>query len=248
MTNQKTENKKRRFYKEGQVVWSLDLKKEVTVKSINKKDLTVTVLEGGIAEHTFPLWQIDILKYSAKDKLVEIEKLPKVYFAKVKEDAVIPSKRKEDAGYDIYANLVGREVNDGSGVDVAYELLCPKGKTTLVPTGIAIALPSTHYFNTKHERGSTGKIGLSVLSGVIDSGYRGEIFIAINPLNKDVLITNVVTETEELEDVILYPYSKAICQGTIDLVPSVIVEEIPYEELKSIDSERGTSCLGASKK
>lgn len=246
------ENKTKRFYKVGEIVWVVSEKKEGKVKSINKDthEVTVTIKEGKVIEElTLKLWEIDKLKYKAKEEFVAKKQgknnnLPTVFFAKVKPEGIIPSKRKEDAGYDIYACVEAKEVE---GV-VVHEIYVPANKTTLVPTGIAMALPDTHYFNTKHERGSTGKISMSVLSGVIDSGYRGELFIALTPLHKDVLITSEVTETEDLGHVILYPYSKAICQATIDLVPQVNIEEISYEDLQNIKSERGTSKLGASGK
>lgn len=243
------QNKKKakRYYKIGEIVWVVPDKKEGTVLSINKEDKEVTLNVGG-KEKTLKLWEIDKLKYEPKKRLIRQKRrkrrIPTVYFAKVKEDAIIPTKRDEDAGYDIYACVEGREV-DGK---IIHEIYCPAHKTTLVPTGIAMALPKTHYFNIKHERGSTGKLAMSVLAGVVDSGYRGEIFIALNPLHKDVLITSEVSEVEEGEDVILYPYSKAIAQGTIDLVPQVNIKEITYEELKNIKSERGTGALGASGK
>jgi dUTP pyrophosphatase len=196
------------------------------------------------------LWSVDVLKYKAKEQLVKSikdkrnKKLPTVYFAKVRDNAIIPSKRDEDAGYDLYANVEAKEIEG----KLIHEIYCPVFETTLVPTGIAMALPKTHYFNCKHERGSTGNISLSVLAGVVDSGYRGEIFVAITPLHKDVLITSEVTEVEVGEDIIFYPYSKAIAQATIELVPQVNIVEITYEELKNIKSERGEGKLGASGK
>jgi dUTP pyrophosphatase len=247
------ENKTKRFYKVGEMVWVVGQKKEGKVKSINKESKTVTVtIKDGIqlVEHTVNLWEIDKLKYKAKEQLVkkvarkQKSSLPTVFFAKVKPEGIIPSKRDEDAGYDIYACVEPQEVEG----KLVHEIICPAFKTTLVPTGIAMALPKTHYFNTKHERGSTGKISMSVLSGVIDSGYRGELFIAITPLHKDVLISSEVTETEVNEDFIIYPYSKAIAQGTIELVPQVNIEEITFEELQSIESERGATKLGQSGK
>jgi dUTP pyrophosphatase len=249
------ENKTKRFYKVGEMVWVIGEKKEGKVKTINREnhEVTVTVKEGkDIKETTLKLWEIDKLKYSAKEKLLSKKNktkakdnhLPTVFFAKVKPDAIIPSKRNEDAGYDIYACVEATDV-DGKQI---HEIYCPALKTTLVPTGIAMALPKTHYFNCKHERGSTGKISMSVLSGVVDSGYRGEVFIAITPLHKDVLITSEVSETEVGENVILYPYSKAICQATIELVPQVHIEEISFEDLQKIKSERGATKLGQSGK
>lgn len=252
------EKKQKRFYKVGEVVWVIGDKKEGKVKSLTLgiKEPEVTVVVNG-EEKTLKVWEIDKLKYKAKEELVsKVNKTfngngkllaPTVYFAKVRPDAIVPSKRDEDAGYDIYANLPSVLLSEDEPKDV-NELWCPAFKTTLVPTGIAVALPKTHYFNVKHERGSTGKISMSVLAGVVDSGYRGEIFIAITPLHKDVLITSEVTDTEVLDNVILYPYSKAIAQATIDLVPQVNIVEIPFEDLKNISSERGDSKLGASGK
>jgi len=251
------EKKTKRFYKVGEMVWVIGEKKEGKVKSINKDTLevTVTIKEGSVIETvTLKMWEIDKLKYKAKEELASkkvknfVSKGVTVYFAKVRPDAVIPSKRDEDAGFDLYANVEASTIMDKDGVRTLHEIHCPAFKTTLVPTGIATALPKTHYLNCKHERGSTGKISMSVLAGVVDSGYRGEIFIAITPLHKDILITSEVTETEVGENVILYPYSKAIAQGTVDPVPQVIVEEISFEDLKNIKSERGDTKLGQSGK
>lgn len=258
MTNNK-EQKSKRYYKKGQIVWSINLKKEVEVLSVNKKDLTITVLEDKTKQHTFPLWSVDVLKYKAKEKLVKSGKVnftkanvkpfdaimkPEVFIAKLRDDAIIPTKRDEDAGFDIYANVEGRAISG----KVIHQLHVPANQTTLVPTGIAVALPKTHYLNAKHERGSTGKISMSVLAGVVDSGYRGEIFIALTPLHKDVLITSEVKETIDTDELILYPYSKAIAQFTIDLVPQTKLTEITYDELLEFDSERGTTKLGQSGK
>jgi dUTP pyrophosphatase len=247
------ENKTKRFYKTGETVWVVAEKKEGRVKSVNKdtKQVVVTVKEGKVIEElTLNLWDIDKLKYKAKEELASKKVKPTggitVFMAKVRQDAIIPSKRDEDAGYDLYACVEGKEI-DGNP-NLVHEIYCPVFKTTLVPTGIAMALPKTHYFNCKHERGSTGKISMSVLSGVVDSGYRGEAFVAITPLHKDVLITSEVTETEVGENVILYPYSKAIAQGTVDPVPQVHIEEISFEDLKNIKSERGATKLGQSGK
>lgn len=246
--------KQKRFYKKNEVIWIIELKTDGKVENINKEDLTMTVSyndNGKEKKFTGKMWQFDKLKYAKKEQLVKSKKdnkckLPTVYFAKVRESAIIPSKRDEDAGYDIYANVEGKEF-DGNP-NLVHEIYLPAFKTTLVPTGIAMALPKTHYFNLKHERGSTGKVSMSVLAGVVDSGYRGEIFIALTPLHKDVLITSEVTETEVLDNIILYPYSKAICQGTIDLVPHVEIKEINFEDLAKIKSERGDTKLGQSGK
>ncbi|MER2007159.1 MAG: hypothetical protein ABS939_06865 [Psychrobacillus sp.] len=261
------ENKTKRFYKVGETVWVVAEKKEGKVKSINKdtRKVVVTVKKCKIIEELeVNLWDIDKLKYRAKEDLIakkrrqtDTEKItellslvndifyPEVFFAKVREGAIIPSKRKEDAGYDIYAELTDEKYKSAEG---HLEIFCPALTTTLVPTGLATAMPSTHFLNLKHERGSTGVQSMNVLAGVIDSGFRNEMFIALTPLKKDVIITNAVLKVEENDTHILYPYTKAICQGTVDLVPEVKITEITYEELKAIESERGMTMLGQSGK
>lgn len=266
------EKKERRYYKKDEVVWLIAEKKEAIFKSLNKETMMATVqyqvepaggvdwyTSGGTVLAEFPIWEIDKLKYKAKqlkqtdeEKMADILSLvfemfyPDVYFAQVREGAIIPSKRDEDAGYDIYAELENfkRETAEG----VVYEIECPVLATTLVPTGIASAMPKTHYLNAKHERGSTAVQAMNVLAGVIDSGYRDEIFIALTPLRKAVLITSEVTKVEETETHILYPLGKAIAQATVDLVPKAKIHTIAYDKLKEIASERGTSKLGQSGK
>lgn len=252
------ENKKaKRFYKVDELVWIIDLKTEGTVDSIDKKNLSMTVSyidkKGEKQAYVGKMWKYDKIKYKAKEKNVDSKKVvrnvdsimnPEVFIAKVRDNAIIPSKRDEDAGFDIYACAEQVEANGR----MINEIFVPANKTTLVPTGIAVALPETHYLNAKHERGSTGKISMSVLAGVVDSGYRGEIFIALAPLHKDVLITSDVKEVLETESTIMYPYSKAIAQFTIDLVPQTKLNEITYDELLNIDSERGVTKLGESGK
>ena len=104
-------------------------------------------------------------------------------FAKVRPDAIIPTKEKENAGYDIYANFENEF------------LIIPPHKTTLIPTGIASALSDKYYLQV-HERGSTGSKGIKYSAGVIDSGYRNEIFIALTNTN----ITEVIISKLSLEE------------------------------------------------
>lgn len=257
------EKKQKRFYKVGEMVWVIGEKKEGKIKAINKDTLEATV-QVGEKELVLKMWEIDKLKYKAKEQLVKSKKsnkgqdvkellelvkkifYPEVFFAKVRKGATIPSKRKEDAGLDIYAELSNfkRETDEG----VVYEIECPVLATTLVPTGLATAMPSTHFLDLKHERGSTAVNSMGVLAGVVDSGFRNEMFIALTPLHKTVIITSAVEKVEVNDTHILYPLSKAIAQGTIDLVPEAKLTEIDLETLQNIPSERGMTMLGQSGK
>lgn len=162
-----------------------------------------------------------------------------VKFAKTKPTAIIPTKRNEDAGYDIYANF-----------DEDY-MRIPPHETVIIPTGIACACDIDYCFIIK-ERGSTGTKGIAQRCGVIDSGYRDEIFVPItNTTNKIVYIKKkdkIIPILDNVSEYIEYPYEKAVAQLLVIPVPTVDAEEYTYEELKAIPSKRGTGALGSSGK
>jgi dUTP pyrophosphatase len=228
--------KRKRYYNVGEKVYIKSTKNFGIIKELKINPME-NVYKAVIEEKTktetkialYDLWEIDKDKSDVKHKDI-------LYFSKKSPTAIIPTKRNEDAGYDIYAD-VGDE-----------NIRLKVGKPTLIPTGLATAFPNKYYMNFKHERGSTGKIGLSVLSGVVDSGYRNEIFICLCATYKDVILTRDVKEVVTREDEILYPLSKAICQATLEVVPKVEVREIPYEHLQTFASERGMTHLGQSGK
>ena len=188
-------------------------------------------------------------------------------FAKVRPDAIIPTKEDENAGYDIYANFKEDYV------------VIPPQSTKLIPTGIASAMTDKYYLNVA-ERGSTGKIGMKYSAGIIDSGYRGEIFIALTNTNINEIIISKLTkedliekygEKDECGDIhlsygkgkndyaylidrdneftaIIYPYEKAIAQLIVHEVPKMNVIEVIYDDLQKIPSKRGIGALGSSGK
>lgn len=188
----------------------------------------------------------------------------KLYFAKTKEKAIIPTKRVEDAGYDLYPCF-----------DEDY-LVIPPLETVLVPTGVATAM-SDNYYAQIQERGSTGSKGIKYGAGVIDSGYRGEWFVPITNVNdkyliitkkpleelgkKNILETVLtipygkgnfacikIEEDKTPVNAIIYPYEKAIAQFVVLPVPKMETETISYEELLNFKSDRGTDALGSSNK
>ena len=81
----------------------------------------------------------------------------KLYWAKVKENAIIPTKREEDAGYDLYPCF-----------EEEYLEILPL-HTKLVPLGVASAFDSDYVMLLK-ERGSTGTKGMAQRAGVIAAG------------------------------------------------------------------------------
>lgn len=168
--------------------------------------------------------------------------MEKIYFAKVRENAIIPTREIYNAGLDIYPCF-----------EEDYIIIQPN-ETKLIPTGIASAIPIDFYIQI-HERGSSGSKGIKYSAGVIDSSYRGEWFLATtNTNNKPLLITKIeINELDESlrniinEGFIVYPYKKALFQGIVHSVHNELErEEISFEKLYAIPSERGKGKLGSS--
>lgn len=166
-----------------------------------------------------------------------------IYFAKIKEKAVIFSKEKENAGYDIFACF-----------DEDFIVL-DENETKLIPTGIAWA-SSPNYYLQIEERSSTGTKGIKRSAGVIDSGYRGEIKIAIlNNTRKKLVFSNLSEEIffdkykeYNKDNTLFYSTKKAIAQGLIHRVEDMKEKEITYEELLKIESNRGDKGWGSTNK
>lgn len=160
----------------------------------------------------------------------------KLIFARKNENVILPTKREADAGYDIYAHFED------------FEMVFQPHETKLVPTGLHTAMSQDFVFVLK-ERGSTGSIGMKVGAGIVDSNYRGEIFVAItNENDKSLVISKLFDKTMKDEKVIVYPYNKAIAQALILPVPKMDIEEVSVDELQMIPSDRGTGCIGSSGK
>ena len=161
---------------------------------------------------------------------------------KLKEGAIVPSKREEDAGYDLYGVF-----------EESFQILQP-GEVTLIPTGIACEIPKNWVLYIG-ERGSTGSKGIAKRAGIVDSGYRGEIFVATNNTSNKTIVfakhdgpelgTFLQRNNLNTNDVTVYLQTKAIAQALLLYVPHVQVEEV--KELDS-KSERGDGALGSSGK
>ncbi len=160
--------------------------------------------------------------------------MPEICFAKMRAGATIPSKRAEDAGYDLYACF-----------EEDYVFIAPH-ETRMIPTGIASAFDAGYVFIIK-ERGSTGSRGIAQRSGVIDSGFRGEWLCPVTNLNP-YPIAIAKEQAEVPEGIAIYPYEKAIAQALFLELPQAQVVEVDYDSLKAIPSQRGSGMLGSSQK
>jgi dUTP pyrophosphatase len=133
----------------------------------------------------------------------------------------IPRKAfADDAGFDLYPTIEAK--------------LYP-GERLLVPTGVSVAIPSGYYGRIA-ERSGYGSKGLGVGAGVIDSGYRGEILVAL--YNRRVASTG---HDVDREPIVISP-DAAVAQLIIekcDPFAVVLVDELP-------DADRAESGFGSS--
>lgn len=206
------------------VDWNLSLDEQGNPVNVNA-DLPKTV-------------KSEFLKPEIPDGVEVTLKSPvEILFAKTRENAVIPTKRREDAGFDFYACF-----------DEDALVIAP-GETKMISTGIATCCDADYFYMAK-ERGSTGTKGMAIRCGVIDSGYRNEWFICYtNTTAKPIVIAKEsVKDSYSTDEYLVYPYEKAIAQGILLPNTDVVSREIPYSELKEIPSERGLGKIGSSLK
>lgn len=95
---------------------------------------------------------------------------------KIREDARLPEKKREDMCYDLFACF------DGDYITVEH------GRVTKVPTGIKIALPEGYHASVRPRSGLAAKYGLDVLAGQIDGSYKGEWLVLLTTHQQDMVV------------------------------------------------------------
>ncbi len=139
---------------------------------------------------------------------------------KVRENAKIPIRATGgSAGLDLCACI-----DEGITLN--------SGDTALVPTGIAIALPSADYGAFVFPRsGIAIKHGIGLLNsvGVIDSDYRGEIMVGVINQKKE---SYTIEPNERIAQMVIMPVSM-----------------MPVEEVSELDdTQRGEGGFGSTGK
>ena len=104
------------------------------------------------------------------------------------------------------------ETNGSSGMDLSAnidkQVKIEPGKTSIIPTGISLAIPENFEIQIRPRSGLAAKNQISVLNtpGTIDADYRGELkLILINLSNK----TFVVEGGARIAQMVLCPIVKA---------------------------------------
>ena len=113
--------------------------------------------------------------------------------------------------FDKNIKLPTYKTSGSSGMDlVAYiknKITINPGKTAMVPTGIAVAVPKNYEIQIRPRSGLAAKKGISVLNtpGTVDADYRGEIKIILINLSKK---SYVVKSGDRVAQMILCPVVK----------------------------------------
>lgn len=246
--------KEKRYYKVNEAIWSITHKQICVVKEIDTEEKTMTVYftdeDGGTHIETGLLWEFD--KLSLKGEVRD----GSIGFTKFRPTAKIPMKNHfEDAGYDVYLDFPqdatwtdkdGNKHDAWSNGVLSFPVM--KNKPTLLPTGIGVRVSDDFYTDWANERGSTGLRGMSTLSGVVDAGYRGEVFIDIAPVYKNIIFVNNFTEIREDEENIYFPITKAVSQMIVRRNLHLQEYLVSLDDFVNDDTNRGDSRLGASGK
>ncbi|MGE4231805.1 MAG: dUTP diphosphatase [Bacteriovoracia bacterium] len=109
--------------------------------------------------------------------------------SKVNEKAILPNRaHADDAGLDLFS---------------CESVVLKPGLPTKVKTGISFAIPIA-YVGLIRDRSSMGSKGISVLGGVIDSGYRGEVQVILINLTKEDYQINIA---DKIAQILIMPVS-----------------------------------------
>jgi dUTP pyrophosphatase len=102
--------------------------------------------------------------------------------------------RPGDAGLDLSANA---------------EVKVMPGERALIPTGIAVAIPDGHAGLVLPRSGLASRQGLTLSNapGLIDSGYRGEVTIAVVNLDREQPVE--IRRGDRIAQLLLVPFAEA---------------------------------------
>lgn len=84
------------------------------------------------------------------------------------------------------AQIPHRQTPGAAGFDLhtTEDVVVPVGSRTMVPTGIAVALPAGTVGIIKDRSSEAWKHGITTMAGVIDDDYRGEIKVILHNLGE----------------------------------------------------------------
>ncbi|MDM7945917.1 MAG: dUTP diphosphatase [Oceanibaculum nanhaiense] len=116
--------------------------------------------------------------------------------------------------------LPAYQTADSAGLDlvaaVEAEMVLNPGERALVPTGLAIALPSGYEAQIRPRSGLAFKHGLTVLNspGTVDADYRGEVKVLMINLGQEPF---AVKRGERIAQMVVAPVTQIAWQPVADL-------------------------------
>ena len=116
---------------------------------------------------------------------------------KIRDNAILPTRGSAvSAGWDLYA---------------AEGAFIPAGKTVLIGTGLAIAMPKVVWGGIYARSGLATKQGLRPANcvGVIDADYRGEIMVALHNDNDS---ERVVQAGDRIAQLVFHPLMEIVLE------------------------------------
>ena len=131
-------------------------------------------------------------------------------FAKMNDDAIIPSKGSPGAaGFDLHAR---------------HSTVIVSGDRGLVKTGISLQIPDDCYARVAPRSGLTFNHGINVGAGVIDCDYRAEIGVILFNHSQNDFIVN---------------QGDRVAQLIFEKIYTGIPEEVDYSELSATQRGAG---------
>lgn len=129
----------------------------------------------------------------------------KVPFKRLRPDAVLPAyARSGDAGLDL-SSAIDAEIGPG--------------ERTLVPTGLAVAIPEGHAGLVLPRSGLAARHGLTMANapGLIDSGYRGEVVCAMVNLDREHVVA--IRRGDRIAQLVIVP-APSVEAAWVDELPT----------------------------
>jgi dUTP pyrophosphatase len=156
-----------------------------------------------------------------------------VFVELCREDAILPEYANPgDAGMDVFA---------------AEDIIIEPGQTSIIPTGLKLAIPEGYEIQVRPRSGISLNTPLRIVNspGTIDSGYRNELGIIMN--NSSTIIGE---DTVKISSEIFTLESKGNKMGTYkikkgDRIAQIVLQKvpkikfIPVKSVKDIGEDRG---------
>lgn len=94
----------------------------------------------------------------------------------------------------------------GADLRAAESLTISPGEHVAVKTGTCVAITEGYYGHIQSRSGLAMKHGIFVLTGTIDSGYRGEIIVILGNFGKEPF---TIEEGDRIAQLVIMPYVRA---------------------------------------